>query len=31
MNIVANTLPLKETLLQDACNPSLKKETSSQT
>jgi hypothetical protein len=31
MNIVANGLPLKETLLQDACNPPLKKETLSQT
>jgi len=31
MNIVANSLPLKETLLQDACNPPLRKETLSQT
>jgi hypothetical protein len=31
MNIVANSLPLKETLLQDARNPPLRKETSSQT
>jgi len=31
MNIIANGLPLKETLLQDACNPPLRKETLSQT